>query len=87
MLRSGREQQVLSEFAGHTLPIDSAVAQRFTRLHVPDKRNERDALIAATALAHGMTMVTRNFADFKPTGVALINPSATRAQQTDRPSQ
>jgi toxin FitB len=74
MLRSWLEQQVLSEFVGRTLSIDSAVAQRCARLHVPDKRNERDALIAATALVHGMTVVTRNIADFKPTGVALINP-------------
>ena len=44
------------------------------RLHVPDKRGERDALIAATALVHGMTVVTRNVADFKPTGVAILNP-------------
>jgi predicted nucleic acid-binding protein len=41
---------------------------------VPDKRGERDALIAATALVHGMTLVTRNLADFRPTGVNLLNP-------------
>ena len=45
-----------------------------SRLHVPDKRGERDALIAATALVHGMAVVTRNVADFKPLGVTLINP-------------
>jgi predicted nucleic acid-binding protein len=39
-----------------------------------DKRSERDALIAATAFVHGMTVVTRNVADFNPTGVTLINP-------------
>ena len=44
------------------------------RLHVPDKRGERDALIAATALVHGMTMVTRNVADFQPTGAIILNP-------------
>lgn len=74
MLRSWLEQQVLPEFSGRTLPVDTAVAQRCTRLHVPDKRGERDALIAATALVHGMTVVTRNVADFQPTGVTLINP-------------
>ena len=68
------EQQVLPEFSGRTLAVDSAVAQRCARLHVPDKRGERDALIAATALVHGMAVVTRNTADFQPTGVALINP-------------
>ncbi len=74
MFRSWLEQHVLPEFSGRTLPVDTAVAQRCARLHVPDKCSERDALIAATALVHGMTVVTRNIADFKPTGVALINP-------------
>jgi predicted nucleic acid-binding protein len=74
MLRSWLEQHVLPEFSGRTLPVDTAVAQRCARLHVPDKRGERDALIAATALVHGMTVVTRNVADFKSTGVTIINP-------------
>ncbi len=74
MLRAWLDQHVLPEFSGRTLPIDTAVAQRCARLHVPDKRGERDALIAATALVHGMTVVTRNVADFKPTGVAIVNP-------------
>jgi len=74
MLRLWLEQQVLPEFSGRTLPVDTAVAQRCARLHVPNKRGERDALIAATALVHGMTVVTRNVADFQHTGVALINP-------------
>lgn len=74
LLRAWLELQVLPEFAARTLPVDAAVAQRCARLHVPDKRGERDALIAATALVHGMTLVTRNVADFKPTGVALLNP-------------
>lgn len=74
MLRSWLEQHVLPEFSGRALPVDTAVAQRCARLHVPDKCGERDALIAATALVHGMAVVTRNVADFKPTGVTLINP-------------
>jgi len=74
LLRSWLEQHVLPEFSGRTLPIDTVVAQRCARLHVPDKRGERDALIAATALVHGMTVVTRNVADFLPTGVSLVNP-------------
>lgn len=74
MLRAWLEQHVLPEFSGRMLPIDTAVAQRCARLHVPDKRGERDALIAATALVHGMTVVTRNVADFQPTGVTLVNP-------------
>jgi predicted nucleic acid-binding protein len=74
MLRSWLEQHVLPEFSARTLPVDTAVAQRCARLHIPDPRNERDALIAATALVHGMTVVTRNVADFKPTGVNIVNP-------------
>ena len=74
ILRSWLEQQVLPEFSGRTLPVDTAVAQRCARLHVPDKRGERDALIAATALVRGMTVVTRNVDDLKPTGVAILNP-------------
>lgn len=74
MLRSWLEQHVLPEFSARTLPVDTAVVQRRARLHIPDKRGERDALIAATALVHGMTVVTRNVADFKPTGVTILNP-------------
>ncbi|MDP1597187.1 MAG: type II toxin-antitoxin system VapC family toxin [Methylotenera sp.] len=74
MLRAWLDQQVLPEFSGRTLPIDTTVAQRCARLHVPDKHGERDALIAATALVHGMTVVTRNVADFQSTGVTILNP-------------
>lgn len=74
MLRAWLDQHVLPEFSARTLPVDTAVAQRCARLHVPDKRGERDALIAATALVHDMTVATRNVADFQPTGVAIFNP-------------
>ncbi|MDR2364486.1 MAG: type II toxin-antitoxin system VapC family toxin [Zoogloeaceae bacterium] len=73
-LRAWLEQRVLPEFSGRVLPVDTAVAQRCARLHVPDRRGERDALIAATALVHGMAVVTRNVVDFKPTGASLVNP-------------
>ncbi|CDG88059.1 Putative plasmid stability protein StbB (PIN domain) [Xenorhabdus bovienii str. feltiae Florida] len=74
MLRAWLEQHVLPEFSERTLPVDTAVAQRCARLHVPDRCSERDALIAATALVHGMTVVTRNVADFQSTGVTILNP-------------
>jgi predicted nucleic acid-binding protein len=74
LLRSWLAQRVVPEFSRRTLPVDTAVAARCARLHVPDRRGERDALIAATALVHGMTVVTRNVVDFRATGVALINP-------------
>lgn len=76
VLHAWLEQHVLPEFSERTLPIDTAVAQRCARLHVPDRRGERDALIAATALVHGMTVVTRNVADFEPMEVTIVNPWA-----------
>lgn len=73
-LRAWMDSHVLPEFSERTLSVDTAVALRCAPLHVPDPRAERDALIAATALVHGMTVVTRNLADFEPTGVPLLNP-------------
>ena len=73
-LRAWMTHQVLPEFLDRTLPVDAAVALRCASLHVPDPRAERDALIAATALVHGMTVMTRNVADFEATGVPLLNP-------------
>ena len=74
MLRTWFDTLVLPEFNGRIFPVDTAVAQRCARLHVPDPRAERDALIAATALVHGMTVVTSNLAEFEATGVPLLNP-------------
>ena len=73
-LRTWMTHHVLPEFLERTLPVDVAVALRCASLHVPDPRGERDALIAATALVHGMTVVTRNVADFEGAGVPLLNP-------------
>jgi predicted nucleic acid-binding protein len=64
----------MREFSSRILSIDADVARRCAGLHVPDPRAERDALIAATALVHAMTVVTRNVADFDKTGVRLVNP-------------
>lgn len=73
-LRTWLEEQVLHEFADRLLPVDLAIARRAGALHVPNPRPERDALIAATALVHGLTVATRNTTDFTPTGVAVLNP-------------
>jgi predicted nucleic acid-binding protein len=73
-LRTWMDRHILPEFSERTLPIDVPVALRGARLHVPDPRPNNDALIAATALVHGMTLVTRNVTDFAPTGVPLLNP-------------
>ena len=74
LLRAWLDRAVLPEFKGRVLPIDIPVALRCAELNVPDPKPERDALIAASALVHGMTIVTRNIADFAPMGVATINP-------------
>lgn len=74
MLRAWLDRHVLPAFEGRVLAVDTAVAQRCAALHIPDPRAERDALIAATALVHGMTVVTRNGADFTATGVPTLNP-------------
>ncbi len=68
------EEDLLSVFKGRIQTVDVAVARRAARLHVPDPRPERDALIAATGISHGLTVVTRNVADFELMGVAVLNP-------------
>lgn len=73
-LRAWFETQVLPEFEDRTLSVDSAIARRCAQLHVPNPKAERDALIATTALAHNLTVVTRNVTDFAATGVPIINP-------------
>jgi len=74
LLRTWLDRFVLPEFAGRIFPVDTQIAQRCASLHVPGPQAERDALIAATGLVHGMTVVTRNTADFNATGVKLLNP-------------
>jgi predicted nucleic acid-binding protein len=73
-LREWLDKQVLIAFAERIVPVDLQVAQRCADLHVPDPRSERDAVIAATALVHGMSIVTRNVADFEATRVPIVNP-------------
>jgi hypothetical protein len=74
MLRDWFDHQLLPEFADRVLSVDTAVAKCCAALHIPNPRSDRDAVIAATALVHGMTVVTRNQADFEPTGVTMLNP-------------
>lgn len=66
--------RVLTAFADRILAVDSAVARRCALLHVPDPKPFRDSLIAATALVHGLIVVTRNRADFEPMAVPILNP-------------
>ncbi len=80
IFRTWFDQHVLPAFAGRILPIDTLVAQRCASLHVPNPRPVMDSLIAATALVHGMTVVTRNTADFQSLGVPILNPWVDPAQ-------
>ncbi len=74
ILRTWLNAHVLPVFSERILHLDVAVAQHCAKLHVPDPRSDRDAIIAATALVHGMTIVTRNVNDFDRTGVDILNP-------------
>lgn len=74
LLRAWLNGHVLPAFSGRIMSIDTAIAQRSAQLHVPNPQPVRDGLIAATALVHGMTVVTRNVADFEASGAAILNP-------------
>jgi predicted nucleic acid-binding protein len=73
-LRAWMDSRVRPEFAKRVISIDDAIATRCAHLHIPDRRNEADAIIAATALVHGLAVVTRNIQDFQGTGVVLVDP-------------
>lgn len=74
VLRRWLEGHVLPAFSDRVLPVDTAVARRCARLHVPDHMADGDALIAATALVHGLIVATRNIADFEAAQVGLFDP-------------
>jgi predicted nucleic acid-binding protein len=74
ILRSWLNAHVLPVFSERILYLDVAIAQRCAKLHIPNPRSDRDSIIAATALVHGMTIVTRNVGDFSQTGVEILNP-------------
>ncbi|UVI36024.1 type II toxin-antitoxin system VapC family toxin [Brevibacterium spongiae] len=74
VLRQWFDEQVSEVFDRRILAVDAEVAVQASRLHVPDPMPDMDSLIAGTALAHSLTLVTRNIADFANTGVRLFNP-------------
>ena len=75
VLRRWLDDDVRAAFDGRILAVDSEVARRAAGLHLPQTAPVIDALIAATALVHGMAVVTRNVADFaRFTGLAVVDP-------------
>lgn len=74
ILRKWLDDHVTPFFSGRIVPVDEAVARKCAELHVPNRKSERDALIAASALVHGMIVATRNVADFEKTGAKILNP-------------
>lgn len=74
VIRSWVRNHVLPAFSDRILDVNIDIVQHCAALHVPDPKDDRDSLIAATALVHGMTVVTRNVSDFRSTGVRLLNP-------------
>jgi predicted nucleic acid-binding protein len=65
---------VLLEFGPHVLAVDEEIGQLWGRLRVPHPEHALDKLIAATALIHDLTVVTRNVDDFAGTGNRVLNP-------------
>jgi toxin FitB len=75
LLRNWLDNSVVPAFVERILPVDAPVVLRAAALHVPNPAPFRDALIGATAIAHGLTMVTRNIKDFKRFGkLSVVNP-------------
>jgi toxin FitB len=68
------ELRVRPAFAGRVLPVSELIAQQCAPLHIPDPKPEMDALIAATALVHGLVVVSRNTSDFAFKGLQVLNP-------------
>ncbi|MGN6208249.1 type II toxin-antitoxin system VapC family toxin [Asticcacaulis sp.] len=73
-LRAWLDEQVMSAFDGRILPIDAGVVKKRAAMGYVESKSERDALMAATAQAHGLVLVTRNTAHFKAARVKLFNP-------------
>ncbi|MFQ5661392.1 MAG: type II toxin-antitoxin system VapC family toxin [Gammaproteobacteria bacterium] len=65
---------ILSEYSDYILEIDEEIAQVWGKLRAPHPKNALDKQIAATALIHDLTVVTRNRKDYEGTGVKIINP-------------
>lgn len=74
LFRDWLNNYVLKQFEGRILAFDLAAAVRCAAMHGPDPKPDRDGMIAATAAVHGLTVATRNVADFEACGVPVFNP-------------
>jgi predicted nucleic acid-binding protein len=79
-LRTWVNDQVAAAFEGRILPVDAAVVRGRSRVPLADSR---DALLAATALEHGLTLVTRDVAAFKVARLKLFNPWGYKPEALD----
>jgi predicted nucleic acid-binding protein len=70
--------QVLTLYGERVVPFDLRTARRWGALSAALGNDSADLMIAATALEHGLTVVTRNASDFAPTGVAVLDPFVRR---------
>lgn len=77
ILRTWLNSHVLKAFSDRILPLDTSVAIQCAKLHVPNPKSERDAMIGATAKVHGMTLITRNIKDFRHMDLNIFNPWIT----------
>ena len=66
--------KLLAEYSARILMVNQPIADEWGRLNVPDPLPVIDGLLAATAMVHGLTLVTRNVDDVKRTGVPCLNP-------------
>jgi predicted nucleic acid-binding protein len=66
--------KLISNYSARILGVDEAVAEKWGRLMVPEPLPVIDAFLAATAVVHGLTLVTRNVEDVRGSGVSVLNP-------------
>jgi hypothetical protein len=76
----GRLEQLKAAMGDRILPISTVIAERWARLNVPDPLPAIDSLIAATALEHDLTVVSRNLRDFERSGAKCLNPFSDQSR-------